>query len=352
MIRSLVVALAVILGSSVTDSSPLLAQKTDLVTLLNGDKITGEIKRMERGRLQYSTDDMGTLNIEWEKIEQLTSTAHFEVELRSGVRYFGAFEPGADPGVVIVALEGRDTLSIASIVRITPIESSLWEGLEGFVDLGFSYTQANKATTSSSSARVRFRGRRWGGTLEGGSYFQSQEDVETTSRGDVSFSLERFFGQRGWSALLFASGEQNDELNLALRSNFGVSWSRLLVQSNSSLLQIGTGVVLNNERFEADVGTFGSDTTSRSAEAVFQLEWAVFRFDSPELDVLTTIDIYPSITDFGRVRSDGDLRVQYEVINDFFVGFTVFAKLDSRPPTVDDAGNTDFGAELSVGWSF
>ena len=43
----------------------VFAQKTDIVILENGDRITGEIKRLEAGLLNFSTDTMGTVNIEW-----------------------------------------------------------------------------------------------------------------------------------------------------------------------------------------------------------------------------------------------------------------------------------------------
>jgi len=41
------------------------AQKDDTVRLYNGDRITGEFKRLEYGMLNFKTNDMGTLNIEW-----------------------------------------------------------------------------------------------------------------------------------------------------------------------------------------------------------------------------------------------------------------------------------------------
>ena len=44
-------------------AGPLHAQKTDVVTLENGDEITGEIKQLDRGKLEYGTDDMGTVEI-------------------------------------------------------------------------------------------------------------------------------------------------------------------------------------------------------------------------------------------------------------------------------------------------
>ena len=189
-------------------ASTVAAQKTDVVTLRNGDEITGEIKQLDRGRLQYSTDDMGTVNIEWDQIDVLTSVFTFEVELGSGERFFGTLPQGAPSGSITVGTVDPDTLLMTSIVRITPIEESFVERTSGFVDAGFSYTRANRETTLSGSGRVRYRGRRWASTVEGRSYFQAQEQIETTSRKDLTVSFERFIGERGWSALLFGSAEQ------------------------------------------------------------------------------------------------------------------------------------------------
>jgi hypothetical protein len=50
---------ATLLGGS-ADAQP----KTDVVRLLNGDRITGEVIALERGRLQLKTDDAGTIYIE------------------------------------------------------------------------------------------------------------------------------------------------------------------------------------------------------------------------------------------------------------------------------------------------
>ena len=42
------------------------AAKTDVVVLINGNDVTGEIKSLEFGELRYSTDSMGTVSIDWE----------------------------------------------------------------------------------------------------------------------------------------------------------------------------------------------------------------------------------------------------------------------------------------------
>ena len=53
---------------------PVLGQrKSDLVTLYNGDRVTGEIKSLGNGVLKLSTDSMGTVNIEWQEIASVKS---------------------------------------------------------------------------------------------------------------------------------------------------------------------------------------------------------------------------------------------------------------------------------------
>ena len=39
--------------------------KTDIVSLKNGDRVTGEIEELQRGKLTVKTDSMGTVSIEW-----------------------------------------------------------------------------------------------------------------------------------------------------------------------------------------------------------------------------------------------------------------------------------------------
>jgi hypothetical protein len=76
-------------------ATPLQAQKTDVVVLQNGDQITGEIKGVAHGKLDYSTDDAGRLSIEWDKVLRLTSRNTFEVKLKSGQKLFGSLVQGA-----------------------------------------------------------------------------------------------------------------------------------------------------------------------------------------------------------------------------------------------------------------
>src|SRR5688572_26580715 len=83
------------------------AQKTDSVWIRNGDRITGEVKSLYRGRLKYSTDDLGTIYIEWDKVVRISSRATFEVQLSSGLKYFGTLGLARDGSLEL----GADTLA-------------------------------------------------------------------------------------------------------------------------------------------------------------------------------------------------------------------------------------------------
>jgi hypothetical protein len=64
------------------------AQKTDVVTMPNGDKITGEVQSLSRGKLDYKTDDLGRLSIEWTKVARIVSRHLFDIEVSDGRSYW------------------------------------------------------------------------------------------------------------------------------------------------------------------------------------------------------------------------------------------------------------------------
>ena len=120
-------------------SLPALGRdKTDVIILKNGDHITGEIKSLARGKMSLSTDSMGTVSIEWEDVERVTSQWVFEVETETGLRTFGSLSPAAEPRTIEVIGEGsRNTLNQTSVVRLTQLEAGFLldhlNGLRGII---------------------------------------------------------------------------------------------------------------------------------------------------------------------------------------------------------------------------
>ena len=53
------------------------------------------------------------------------------------------------------------TLDLADIIRLTPIGSTFWNRIDGSVDAGFSFAQANIETHLTTNASANYRGRRY-----------------------------------------------------------------------------------------------------------------------------------------------------------------------------------------------
>jgi hypothetical protein len=326
-------------------AGPVAAQKTDHVLMRNGDDVTGEVKQLYRGKLSYSTDDMGTVEIEWVNVRRLISTQFHEVELKNGDRYFGILLPPADDGVIVVGLDDvADTLALIDVVRIFPIETSFWQRLKGRVDFGFNFKKANELKQLSLKTEWNYRVEKWAGKLSGEAYFQGQEGVADVTRNNVSLRYQRFLGHK-WSYLGVLSVEENSELNLDRRTSFLGGGGLFFIQSNRAIAQVLGGLALTNELFS------GETQTQYSLEGVIGGELAYFRFDSPKTDVSLTASIVPGITEWGRVRANVDLRISYEVLSDFTVGLTFFNSFDNRGGAEGTSKN-DLGVELLLGWKY
>jgi hypothetical protein len=332
---------------------PAIAQaaKTDVLVLLNGDRITGDVKSLSRGKLDYSTDDAGRLSIEWIKVARLSSTHEFEVEVESGAKHFGRLSASDRDGTLIVEGLRVDSLAIPSVVRINTLNAGFFQRVKAYLDVGFSFAKANQATTLNSAGEAAYRGNKYGSKLGFDSYAQGQESVETTTRNSAWLQATRYLPNR-WSAVGIARTEQNDELDLELRFTGAAALGRILMQSNSSELGVGGGLAVTQERYSrSEDGESVSGESNTSLEALIVGVWDAFRFDSPSLDFSTSLYLYPSLSNPGRIRGEATMRLKYELFPDFDVGISATDTFDSEPLEVSATKN-DFITSFTIGWSY
>ena len=124
-----------------------LGAKTDVVVLVNGDSVTGEVKSLEFGVMRYGTDSMGTVSVDWADVVALTTKQTLQIEVTDGRRYFGAL--GVAGSLSQIRVTGEDssyTLEISDVVRITPIdaEEGFLQRMEGSVTFGFNTQKASE----------------------------------------------------------------------------------------------------------------------------------------------------------------------------------------------------------------
>ena len=338
----LLVAAVVAAGAA---ARPALAAKTDVVVLRNGDTLTGEITELDRGRLTFKTDDIGTLAIEWDKVKSVTASATFEVHELGGGQYFGTLSPGPQDGElsVVLAAGGQKVLPLWRVVKVERLGATVWQRLDGSVDAGVSYTSSSELLTLDLATRVVLTRPGHELSLDGSSTITRQPDADDTSRNNLTLGYRRRRPGH-WAGFAQAQAEQNKELGFDLRASFTAGAGRYLMQGRRHDLLAALGLRVNREKpLEGE--------TTNNLEAAAGLSFDRFSYDFPKVDVYATVSGFANLTDWGRVRAEVDVRIKRELLRDFAVSLRVYESYDSRPPTAGAARN-DYGASFALGWTF
>jgi hypothetical protein len=325
----------------------LAAPKTDVVVLRNGDRITGEVKDMERGKLRLKTDNAGTIYIEWDKVTGLVSGQRLRAELSNGEWHVGTALTPAEPG----ELQLRDAptgtgirVPLQQVVELYPVEQGLrLAAIDGYLTAGYSYTKANNLQEFAFTGGVSTtqEKRKW--SLDASTAVTTQDGANDTQRYDVIGQLRHFLPRR-WFLQETLQFESNDELALDLRTSLGAAYGRYLVQSRAHEWSLYAGANLTDEREVAQ-------ENKRNVEAVIGTEYAFFRYDTPERNVLGDLVVLPSLTESGRVRTGARVRFRWEIIKDFFFELSAYGIHDTKPGPYA-ASHSDYGTVTSLGFTF
>jgi hypothetical protein len=317
------------------------ADKTDVVVLENGDKITGEIKGMSRGKLDFKTDDVGRLSIEWIKVARVTSSHSFEVELSSGKKYYGVLHSPSDEKV-LVGTEQADTFPVVEIVAITPMDEWFWARVKASLDLGFTLAKSNKALTLSGDGNFSYRGEHFGGAIAFNTYLQNDEN--STAVGQASGTLTGTYYFRKWLVQLQLGLDHNDELALTLRVDLGAGVAYPVLRNNTMELWLSTGLVAVREQYT-------SGTPNFNLAGALGGEWDAFVYDHPKLNAGIALTVLPILTELWRFRGNTTVKVKYELFYNFYVGLNFSFTFDTQPPD-STASHTDYLLSITIGWSY
>ena len=309
----------------------------------NGDSINGDVKGFERGKLEFEIPGGSSTFIEFDHISAIGSPDLWDIELDDLTRVFGSLEPGSQSGTVQVLAEaGSREVSMSDIVKMTSIDASFWSRLDGFLEFGFAFAKANSVTNYTLATRVDYRGRKWGSGLTFDSRLNSQDGAETTKRNQAALNFVRML-PRTWTVGAFTQLEQNQELDLDLRFLLGAVGGRDIIQSNRVEWRWAAGFLSNREEY-------AGQEASTSAEALVATYFNFFTFGNWENDLGSSLLVYPSLSESGRVRADFDIKYRQDLFGDFYLSLSFYDQFDSKPP--QGASKNDYGTTLAVGWDW
>lgn len=320
------------------------AQKTDIVILTNGDRVTGEIKKLETGLLDFSTNAMGTVTIEWRLIRQVISSKQLTLETTDGQILLGELrKPAEGDNVEVLTEDGPFLVPAREVVSVWPVKASFLDKLDLSVAVGFDYAKSTDITNINVAADALYRTEER--IIEGSfrSNITSQADGDDQNRQEIRFNAQRLLQNRRYRS--FNVGyDKNEAIGLNYRVYAGGSLGRYFSKSNRTWFSGEIGAIATQE--SPLVGA-----TIDSIEAVLGTRYRYFSYARPERVLDTALFIFPSLTESGRIRSDFRTTFKLELIRDLFWTMELYASYDNEPVEAG-AEKGDFGIITGLGWSF
>jgi len=316
--------------------------KIDHLEMTNGDRLTCEVRGLDRGKLTAKVSGMGTLSIEWNRVSRLVSPATYQVELSSGRRLVGSIESPSAARLSIRTATDAVLVDLLDVVRVAPLEPGFFKSLDGSIDFGFNFAQADSLTQYSLNLTVSRRTARYLSQASLNSQLTTDSSVSHQQRNSLSVQVQRFFGER-WFVAPIGQASQNEQLGLDFRSILGGAVGRYLLQSNRTMFVLVGGVTYTHEQFV-------DEPADERAEGVAIVDWDWFTFGDRETDLSNVLQVYYNLGGEARVRTELNTSFRHKLFRDFSVSVTVLESFDSAPPSGQK--KNDSSVTAAVGWTF
>lgn len=319
-------------------SCDLMASKIDTIYFQNGDRVTAEVKQLENNQLKLSTDDAGTIYVEWNKIDSVRIMNNMRIVLDDGKILYGKLLTAEEAGKCYIwsSAEVPVLMELIRIVALAPMEDQLVDRLSGSLSSGFSYVKATQVMQMNFDASVKYTAERNYIELGYDGLFSQDPTSGNTQNQSGGATFIRLY-PKNWFYMSELYLESNSEMDLDLRTSVTLGAGKAFVRTNFTNLYSAIGLQGNRELSLGDA--------QFNLEGVLRAVYNVFIFENPEVSLSLSGDLIPSLSDLGRVRSNIDSSLKWEIFSDFYLKWTFYYSFDSRPLS-ETAEKTDWAISL------
>lgn len=311
----------------------------------SGDLLLGEIKSLRKSILTFDTYYADSdFKIDWNEVDGIEANGTYLIFTNDGKRYTGSLEPllGAARLTLIITTDSKITVRMDDIVEIMALESSFIQRIKVSLDAGYSYTKANNAQQLSINGKINYTARNWTLSTSFNKVGSYQDEVDPTSRTEGSGGFTYFIlgNSFAFAGLDFLS---NSEQLLDLRSTGKIGLGYYLFRTNHFYFGGGAGIAESRENYGGDDP---SSSTDFQGLGVINFN----AYDIGDLSVELNASAYPSFTNKGRIRIDGNFALKYDFPYDIYVKIDYTQNFDSKP--LVDVSKQDFVFQTTIGWEW
>lgn len=344
---------AAILCFTLLFTVPLFArEKSDVIVMNNGDRLTGEIKGLDSGVLFVKFDYMdGTSSIQWSKVNHLESKQLFMVKTEDGSVYTGTLHTaeglaGRPMQIQILESAGQaEEVAQSQIVKVYQTADGFWRRLNGDVNSGIMYSKGNQTTQYNVSSSVEYPGERWAAGANMSSSFASSSGDSVLTRNSLGINALRLLRWNNWYYSGTSSFLQSSTQDIRLQTNLSGGIGRYFKNTNHAQISLLAGFGWQNTSYSQPTNSRASPNI---AAAVVTTELKFFRFDKTNLDVTATV--FPALSQPGRVFVNTNMTYFVRLYRHLTWNVSFYGNWDNQPPS--HFSGSDYGTTSGLGWKF
>lgn len=333
-------------------TSQLFARdKTDVLVMKNGDRITCEVKGLDAGVLYISIDYVdGTTQVDWTKVAKLESKQLFVVKTEDGSVYTGELSTQAAEGnrpvqIKVLLAEQEKVVSRSQVVRMVATSERFWDRFNGDVSWGVIYSKGNQSTQFTLGSNTVYVRERWNAGYNFDSNLSSTSGVNTSTRNSLGLTAFHLLPPKNWLYGGIGGFLQSSEQGISLQTILGGGVGRYLKNTNRANLMVLGGAALQNTQYAPTTTPIGKQQT---AAALIYARASFFKFSNTNF--VGTALVLPALSQPGRVRVDTNLTYYVKLFGQLNWNLSFYGNWDNQPPP--GLNSSDYGTSAGLSWSF
>jgi len=316
----------------------------DVVTLKNGDRLTGSIVALEAGQLVLASPYAGKLTLPWAEIAQVESDDKVRVQLADGTLLNGRLLPAPAGQARVKVGEVVETapFPLQQVTAFNPPTDRHKVKLSGRANLGGTYTSGNseeKTLHADGELVARTPTNRY--TLGGEVNESAKDGTETASNWRLNMKYDHFLADKNY---LYAAAlmEHDGQAGLNLRTSLGLGAGRQFVESREHNFSLEGGLSYVNEDY--DIAPDEGYPSLRAALKYDRMFW------DERLQFFLASDLHMSVQDAQDflLKTRTGLRVPVKKQ----LNFTGQVNVDYDNTPAPGKDSTDTALIFSVGYGF
>jgi hypothetical protein len=344
---------AIILGAALLLAVPLVAsEKTDVLVMKNGDRMTCEVKGLDGGVLYVSFDYIdGTASVDWSKVARLESKQLFIVKTQDGSMYVGALtttETAAGRPVkiqVVATPEKEVVIEQSQVVQMVQTSENFWQRFSGEISWGIIHSKGNQSTQYSLGSQTAYVRERWNAKANFSSNLSSSTGTNASTRNSLNLTARRFLPWKNWFYSGLGTFLESSEQGINLQSTVGGGVGRYLKDTNQASISLLGGVAWQKTNYQASIVPLGSQNL---AAALIAADVRLFQFKKTSLNANATV--FPALSEPGRVRFDTNASYYIKLFSNLSWNFSFYGNWDNQPPP--GFSGSDYGTSSGLSWTF